>query len=219
MTTTPLPAPPASSPPAEPPKPRRWPKRLLIGGIAVAVLLVGVGIGAAGANNQDALTKAQKTVSSQRDQIGTLQGQITALQGQVSSLQSQLTGAQQTAANATKTANAKAASDYAARNAALKQGEKTLKRQQRALNQMIGQVQANQISQDGVYVVGSDIKAGTWHTPGDNGVGGDACYYAALNSTNTSDISDNNNFDGPETVTVSGGAFEISGPCTWYLVS
>ncbi len=48
----------------------------------------------------------------------------------------------------------------------------------------------------GVYGVGSDIKAGTWHTPGDGG-SGDQCYYAVLNSTNTSDIANNNNnFDG-----------------------
>ena len=35
----------------------------------------------------------------------------------------------------------------------------------------------------------------------------------------TSDINNNNNFDGPETVDLSSGvhAFEISGPCTWNL--
>jgi hypothetical protein len=67
-------------------------------------------------------------------------------------------------------------------------------------------------------VVGSDIASGTWHTAGDGG-SGDQCYYATLNSTNTSDISDNNNFDGPETVSLSGAyAFQISGPCTWVKV-
>jgi len=77
---------------------------------------------------------------------------------------------------------------------------------------------ANTISQDGVYVVGQDIKAGTYHTPGDGGQGDDACYYATLGSTNTSNILDNNNFDGPETVDVSGAAaFQISGGCTWTL--
>ena len=83
-------------------------------------------------------------------------------------------------------------------------------------------MQANQISASGVYVVGQDIKTGTWHTNGDGlGQAGDnACYYATLNSTNTSDISDNNNFDGPETVDLNGVyAFNIDGPCTWVLVS
>jgi TolA-binding protein len=219
MTTTPLPAPPAPSPPVEPGKRRRWPRRLLIASIAAVTFGVGIGIGAASTGNQDALTKAQHTVSTQNGQLASLQSQVSSLQNEVSTLQGQVTTAQQQAANATSAANAKAAAAYATRNAALTQGEKNVKRQQRELDKMIGRVQANQISEDGVYVVGSDIKAGTWHTQGDNGVGGDACYYATLNSTNTSDISDNNNFDGPETVTLSGGAFEISGPCTWVLVS
>jgi hypothetical protein len=106
----------------------------------------------------------------------------------------------------------------AAKQAQLNQEAATLKSQQRTLNQEIGNVQASQISASGVYVVGTNIKAGTWYTSGDNGVGGDACYFATLNSDNTSDISDNNNFDGSETVNLSGVyAFQISGPCTWSL--
>jgi hypothetical protein len=65
-----------------------------------------------------------------------------------------------------------------------------------------------------VYVVGQDIGSGTWHTSGSPT--GSNCYVATLNSTDTSDISDNNNFTGPETVDVSGAkAFEISGDRTW----
>lgn len=80
------------------------------------------------------------------------------------------------------------------------------------------QGQATQISASGVYVVGQDIAAGTWHTAGDGGQTGNLCYYALLSSTNTSDIIDNNNFDGPETVSTSGAdALEINGPCTWNL--
>jgi hypothetical protein len=70
---------------------------------------------------------------------------------------------------------------------------------------------ATQISQDGVYVVGTDIPGGTWHTSG-----GSQCYEASLNSTNTSDIINNNNFTGPDTVDLTGAkAFDISGGCTW----
>jgi hypothetical protein len=95
---------------------------------------------------------------------------------------------------------------------------RALARTRHGLLALEGRIQASSISADGVYVVGSDIKPGTWHTTGDGG-SGSQCYYATLNSTNTSDISDNNNFDGPETADVSGAhAFEISGPCTWYRV-
>jgi hypothetical protein len=73
------------------------------------------------------------------------------------------------------------------------------------------QGEATQISADGVYVVGQDIPGGTWHTSG-----GSQCYEATLSSTNTSDIIDNNNFTGPDTVSLAGAAaFQISGGCTW----
>jgi hypothetical protein len=73
------------------------------------------------------------------------------------------------------------------------------------------QGQATQISADGVYVIGTDIPGGTWHTSG-----GQQCYEATLASTDTSNIIDNNNFTGPDTVSLAGAvAFQITGGCTW----
>jgi hypothetical protein len=74
------------------------------------------------------------------------------------------------------------------------------------------QGEATQISADGVYVVGQDIPGGTWHTSG-----GQQCYEATLSGTDTvNDIIDNNNFTGPDTVSLAGAkAFNISGGCTW----
>jgi len=73
------------------------------------------------------------------------------------------------------------------------------------------QGEATQISADGVYVIGQDIPGGTWHTSG-----GAQCYEATLASTDTSNILDNNNFTGPDTVSLAGAAaFNISGGCTW----
>lgn len=84
----------------------------------------------------------------------------------------------------------------------------------------MGQLQASQISGDGVYVVGKDIKAGVYHTNGSGDTGQNDCYFATLNSTDTTDIADNNNFDGAETVNVSSAyAFQTNGPCTWVLAS
>jgi hypothetical protein len=40
--------------------------------------------------------------------------------------------------------------------------------------------QATQISDDGVYVIGTDIAGGTWHTSG-----GSQCYEATLSGTDT----------------------------------
>ena len=62
-----------------------------------------------------------------------------------------------------------------------------------------------------MYVIGQDIPGGTWHTSG-----GQQCYEATLGSTDTSNIIDNNNFTGPDTVSLAGAkAFNISGGCTW----
>ena len=62
-----------------------------------------------------------------------------------------------------------------------------------------------------MYVVGQDIPGGTWHTSG-----GSQCYEATLGSTDTGNILDNNNFGGPDTVSLAGAkAFEINGGCTW----
>ena len=116
-------------------------------------------------------------------------------------------------------AAAQAQAKYASQEAALQSKEQGVRQTERALDALEGKLQASSISQDGVYVVGQDIKSGTWHTPGDGGQNDGACYYATLNSTNTSDISDNNNLDGPETVSLGGvDAFQISGQCTWYRV-
>lgn len=81
--------------------------------------------------------------------------------------------------------------------------------------------QATQITSDGVYVVGTDIASGTWHTSGDGGQTGGQCYEATLSGSNSvSDIISNNNFDGPDTVNLAGAyGFQISGPCTWSLES
>jgi hypothetical protein len=76
------------------------------------------------------------------------------------------------------------------------------------------QGEATQISSDGVYVVGQDIPGGTWHTPG-----GSQCYEATLSGLDTGNVNDiinNNNFTGPDTVSLTGvKAFDISGGCTW----
>ena len=145
------------------------------------------------------------------------------MEGQLTSAQAQ---AKDAVSAATAAANAKASAAYSARNAALSQQAATLKQQQSTLTQQqqavqaqMGELQASQINGDGVFVVGKDIKAGVYHTNGSGNTGSNDCYFATLNSTDTSNIADNNNFDGPETVDVSSAyAFEINGPCTWVRV-
>ena len=118
-------------------------------------------------------------------------------------------------------AQAKVEAQYAGKLAQVNAEQQQLTSEEKTVKTEEGQLDATAISLSGVYVIGQDIKSGTWHTNGDGGGGimTDECYFAMLNSSNTEDIADNNNFDGAETVNVTGFyAFEINGPCTWYYV-
>ena len=192
---------------AGPQRQRRW---LIPAAALLAVVVVGVVAALVGYHSG---TSAQYRAD--QPSLSRLRGTVSQLRGTLPGLRQQVAAADARASSAQQAAMQQAQQQYASKLAAASQAEARAKADQRQAAAMLGQLQASQISADGVYVVGSDIKAGTWHTPGDGG-SGDQCYYAVLNSTNTSDIADNNNFDGPETVTLSGGAFEINGPCTWY---
>lgn len=196
-----------------PPRARSpWPRRVGIGAAVLLVLAAGAGIGALERTGQ--LNSANAKVTRLDSQVARLGTQVSSLHGKVLQLQANLATAQYQANKATVIANDKAAATYQGREAQLSQELATVRQKQNQLNQEIGNVQANQISNDGVYVIGQDIKGGVWHT-----TGGSQCYYATLGSTDTSNILDNNNFNGPETVDLSGAyAFQISGGCTWIKI-
>jgi hypothetical protein len=210
------------------PKPRKWPRRAAIGGGLVVVLGVGAAIGAAGHSTG----VSQASYSASQAQVSSLKSQVLGLQTQVRTDNAAVATARTEAATAQQTANANAAAAYKSKQASLAQSyqskqaslaatQKTVAGEQQTLNQELGQVQANTISSDGTFVVGQDIKSGTYHTNGSGNAGANDCYYATLNSTDGSltSIIANGNFDGPETMNLSGVyAFQVNGPCTWVLV-
>ena len=132
-------------------------------------------------------------------------------------LSSQVAAADARAANAVSAAQAAAQKDYAARNAALNRKAATLNRKSQTIAAEIGELKANTIRADGMYVVGHDIKSGTWHTVGDGHLSGGLCRYAVVSSASKSNTPPGPiYFDGPWTVHLSGVyGFLISGPCTW----
>ncbi|MGH3068945.1 MAG: hypothetical protein ACRDMI_10230 [Streptosporangiaceae bacterium] len=177
---------------------RTW-KYLAVG---VVTLILGLVVGAAIQSQQT--TAANNRVSALRPQLSTARQQLASAQTQMGQDNAKVVTAQAKAQNAVNAADAAAHSKYAGRMAAANALASRLKHEQQVVSQ-------STISQDGVYVVGRDIPAGTYHTSG-----GSQCYYATLSSTDTSNIMDNNNFTGPETVDVSSAyAFQISGGCTW----
>jgi hypothetical protein len=68
------------------------------------------------------------------------------------------------------------------------------------LREVQGQVKsanANTVPGTGTFVVGEDIQPGTYRAAAQPG-----CYWARLNSLDTSDIADNDNADGPVVVQI-----------------
>jgi type II secretory pathway pseudopilin PulG len=129
-------------------------------------------------------------------------------------LSSQAAAADTRAANAVSAAQAAAQKDYAARNATLNQKAATLNQKSQTIAAETGELKANTIRTNGMYVVGHDIKSGTWHTVGDGHLSGNLCRYVVLASANSP--GPGIYFDGPETLNLSGDyALVISGPCTW----
>jgi hypothetical protein len=191
---------------------RRWVRPTLYAAGGIVLLVVGIVIG---------IATQQSTITNYKHQVAQLQGQVSTGKSKLSYERSQLTGerlqvtnAQTQAKNALSIATAKVNGQYKAKFAALQAQKKTVADMRAKLNRELGVVANSTISADGVYVVGRDIPSGLYHTSG-----GSQCYYATLGSTDTSNIIDNNNFNGPETVDVSGAyAFQIQGGCTWHKI-
>jgi hypothetical protein len=80
-------------------------------------------------------------------------------------------------------------------------------RERRKLKTASAQVAKSTIPGTGTFVVGTDITPGTYRADAQPG-----CYWARLNSLDTSDIADNDNADGPVVVEIlpSDKAFETN---------
>jgi hypothetical protein len=223
-------------PPEQPArKSRKWPRRLAIGAALAVTLVIGIVIGGASHNtgvSQTTFNAAQAQASALKSQVSSLKGQLSGLRTQVSNDSAAVATAQSKAATAQQTANSNAAAAYKSKDAALQatyqskeaalaQTQQTASQDAATLKSELGQVQANTINGDGTYVVGQNIKSGTYQTKGSGDTGQDDCYYATLSSTDGSinSIIANGNFDGPETISLSGVyAFQVNGPCTWVLI-
>ena len=201
-------------PPATHRKPRRMLRAALTALAVAAALLLGIAIG---------YNSHQGQVTSLTGQLGAAQHALSQDTAKIGVLQRGYAAEKDAAATAAATADAAALARYAGREAALNARAADLRGKLAAIAAETGELQANQIVSDGIYVVGSDIKPGVWHTPGAGGGSGGQCYWATLNSTNSGNVTNiiaNNNFDGPETVDLNGvPVFQITGGCTWYRVS
>jgi hypothetical protein len=193
--------------PPESPLPKSR-KRIKIAAVVVSCLvLLGGGFASGVAAGRSPIPGYQQQIAQASRNLNAEQLKLSNEKITLQAEQGQVTAAQAAAKNAMTTALAQVSAQYKSKLA-------TVQSLQRKLQQEQGIVLSSTISADGVYVVGKDIPSGTYHTSG-----GNQCYYATLGSTDTSNINDNNNFNGPETVDVSAAyAFQVSGGCTWVKV-
>ena len=138
----------------------------LILGLCIVIGVEAAAIGAANARAtaaQNKLTTAQSALSAAQSEAKTAQDALSAAQAGLA---------------ARKTALDAAAAAVAAREAKVGAAEKA--------------AQANTFAGEGTYLVGTDVKPGTYKADASTG-----CYWARLKSLDTSDIIDNQNTDGP----------------------
>lgn len=92
----------------------------------------------------------------------------------------------------------------------LKEQEAAARKLKRQLDKELGVVRNSKVG-DGVWQVGSEIPAGIYRSPA-----GSSCYWAILNSADTSNIANNGGFTANQTVTLTAGKwFESSGCGNW----
>ncbi|KQY56686.1 hypothetical protein [Nocardioides sp. Root140] len=197
----------------QPAKKPAWYKRTWV--IALAVGFVCLGLGAASAGTTDVTTTSEyKSVVDQRDAARSV---LSDTETELATSKTDLTTAQadlETIAGeipAREAAVTEAEASVKAREAAVTKKEKSVGKREKAVGLVEQTIANNTLSGDGIWEVGADIKAGTYKT-----IGGSQCYYAVLNSTDTSDIADNNNVSGPAILSVSDGQYlELSGCGDW----
>ena len=152
----------------------------LILGLCIVIGVEAAAISAANARAtaaQNKLTTAQSALSAAQSEAKTAQDALSAAQSEAKTAQDALSAAQAGLA-ARKTALDAAAAAVAAREAKVGAAEKA--------------AQANTFAGEGTYLVGTDVKPGTYKADASTG-----CYWARLKSLDTSDIIDNQNTDGP----------------------
>ncbi|MPY96828.1 MAG: hypothetical protein GEU97_02310 [Actinophytocola sp.] len=196
-------------------KPRRW--RWLVG--FVVIFLVGAGVGAGIAGNQlpaDDNPTVQARLTELAQLRNTAKERTADTEQELAERAEQLDAREQQIEQDAAALDAREA-DHDRRGKLLDKRESGLKKRENSLRAEERRIAANTVAGDGVFVVGEDIKAGTYKTTGPAAGGIGSCYYAFKSGTGAdADIIDNNLVQGPATVTVRAGQiFETTSCSKW----
>lgn len=155
----------------------------------IAALLLGLGIGAAGGSSS--ASDADKKAAAAELRAVTAEAEASR-----ASAESQVAQELAAVAQSEAEASVKAERDaLAAQKAALDARERRISGAEAA-------AKASEFEGEGIYLVGSDIRPGTYKS-----AGGDGCYWARHNKAN--DILDNHIGNGPTVVTVRSSDFSL----------
>ncbi len=213
-------SPPQSPPPAGD-KPI-WYRRRWVQLVATALVAVAVG-GAAGSSSA---SEADARAAAAEQRAETAEGRASEAEADAKTAQASVAEAQKQAAGAKAAAeaslaeraaqldaeNAKVADGLKAREDRVAGQEAALLKREQAVGIAEAEAKANEFDGDGIYLVGSDIKPGTYKAgPSPRG----NCYYARLSSASGGfgSIIANNNTEGPVVLVVKASdvALEVSG--------
>ena len=164
----------------------------------VAVGIVGLGIGGAGSGSSAADAESKRVAA--ESSLSQAQTMLAQAEKDRDAAVSDAAAAKTTAESAAAAEVAKVKTDLAAQAAALAAREKKVSGAEAV-------AKSNTFDgADGKYIVGTDIKAGTYR-----GTPSSGCYYARLSSLNDNDIIENNNTDGPVAIRILSGdkAFQV----------
>lgn len=161
------------------------------------------------AEERASLNGTQATLSHQQASLAKQQATLAQQESNLRSALATLSHDQAVLAQQQATLNSTKA-QVAQQEGALKQQQSTLQGQQATLQQELDAVKATQFG-NGLFEVGRDIKAGTYHTSGAQA--GTQCSWAQLSSDNPADAVAKNTATGPQTVTI-GTPFFLSQGCT-----
>lgn len=188
---------------------RPWWKRTWV--LAVAMFLLGFTLAAASSSGQSS------EVASLRQQVKDLRAQVDQAKQQAKEAtangSAQADAAKQAADDAKQAADKQVKDKVAAldkRESAVAKRERAVAQREQAADTAETAAEANTFPGDGTFLVGKDIKAGTYRASASAG-----CYWARLRDLNggVNSIIDNNNTDGPVVLQVrsSDKAVEVSG--------
>lgn len=186
--------------------------------IAIAALLVGVGIGSASGGTDPTKTSeyksvakdlkdAQSDLATAQSELDTATSDLKTIAGELPEREAQL--------KADQAALAKAQETLSTDQASLAKAQAAVAKREKKVGIVETEIAANTIPGDGIYEVGRDMKAGTYRSGApDSG----NCYHSVNADANGDDIKSNNNTAGPSLVNVSNGEFfETSGCNEWVL--